>query len=188
MKKRIAVLASGRGSNFQAVINAIAAGTIPAYCVALITDNPQAFAIERAQKAGVPLIVIDYESFPSREVYERALLAALQDPDRQVYAATIEALGKIQDGRSVEPLITALTNDSYEVRKSAAEGLVKLYASQQIAVGHKQAILAQRSTITQGRVNKNTHQDAGGRSLSDCPSDTHEDYSRHEDFGIGVRF
>jgi len=79
MTKRIAVLASGRGSNFQAVIDAIAAGNIPATCVALITDNPKAYAIERAGTAGVPVKVVDFASFSSREAYERALLAAMQE-------------------------------------------------------------------------------------------------------------
>lgn len=85
MKKRIAVLASGRGSNFQAVIDAIAAGTITATCVALITDNPKAYAIERAKKAGIPAKVIDFKSFPTREVYERALLAGMQDARADLY-------------------------------------------------------------------------------------------------------
>ena len=78
MKKRIAVLASGRGSNFQAVIDAIAAGKIPATCARLITDNPKAYAIERAEAAGIPVNVVDYATFPAREAYERALLAAMQ--------------------------------------------------------------------------------------------------------------
>ena len=78
MKKKIAVLASGRGSNFQAVIDAIQDGKIPATCGALITDNPKAYAIERAKKAKIPVTVIDYASFPSREMYERALLSAMQ--------------------------------------------------------------------------------------------------------------
>jgi phosphoribosylglycinamide formyltransferase-1 len=77
MKKRIAVLASGRGSNFQAVIDAIQDGKIPATCAALITDNPQAFAIERAKKAKIPVTVIDFASFPSRGMYEQALLSAM---------------------------------------------------------------------------------------------------------------
>ncbi|MDD1685523.1 phosphoribosylglycinamide formyltransferase [Methanoregula sp.] len=85
MKKRIAVLASGRGSNFQAIIDAIGAGTIPATCVALITDNPTAYAIERAEKAGIPVKVIDFRSFPSREAYERALLAAMQEARADLY-------------------------------------------------------------------------------------------------------
>lgn len=78
VKKRIAVLASGRGSNFQAVIDAITAGQIPAECVALITDNPKAYAIERAGKAGIPVNVVDFASFPSRDSYDQALLAAMQ--------------------------------------------------------------------------------------------------------------
>jgi phosphoribosylglycinamide formyltransferase 1 len=85
MKKRIAVLASGRGSNFQAVIDAIKDEKIPATCVALITDNPKAYAIERAKKAGIPVRIIDYATFPSRDVYERALLFAMQEVDADLY-------------------------------------------------------------------------------------------------------
>jgi phosphoribosylglycinamide formyltransferase-1 len=85
MKKRIAVLASGRGSNFQAVIDAIKDEKIPAACVALITDNPKAYAIERAKKAGIPVRIIDYATFPSRDVYERALLSAMQEVDADLY-------------------------------------------------------------------------------------------------------
>ena len=52
--KRIAVLASGRGSNFQAILDALASGGIIGKGVALITDNKDAYAIERAKCAGVP--------------------------------------------------------------------------------------------------------------------------------------
>jgi len=83
--KRIAVVASGRGSNFQAVIDAIRDGKVPAECVALITDNPKAYAIERAQKAGIPCRIIDYTTFPSREVYERALLASMQEVNADLF-------------------------------------------------------------------------------------------------------
>ena len=85
MKKRIAVLASGRGSNFQAVLEAIRGKKIPATCVALITDNPEAYAIERAKDAGIPVKVIDYSAFPSREMYERALLAAMQEVNADLF-------------------------------------------------------------------------------------------------------
>jgi phosphoribosylglycinamide formyltransferase-1 len=85
MKKRIAVLASGRGSNFQAVIDAIQEGKIPATCVALIADNPKAYAIERAKQAKIPVTVIDFASFPSREVYERALLFAMQQVNADLF-------------------------------------------------------------------------------------------------------
>ena len=95
MMKRIAVVASGRGSNFQAVTDAIRNGIIPAECVALITDNPKAYALERAKKAGVPCTIIDYATFPSREVYERALLIAMQEAhaDLFVLAGYMRILG-----------------------------------------------------------------------------------------------
>jgi len=95
MKKRIAVLASGRGSNFQAVIEAINQGKIPATCIALITDNPEAYAIIRAKNAGIPVIIVDYSLYPSRELYERALLSVMQkaDPDLFVLAGYMRILG-----------------------------------------------------------------------------------------------
>jgi phosphoribosylglycinamide formyltransferase-1 len=95
MKKRIAVLASGRGSNFQAVIEAIAAGRIPAACVALITDNPEAYAIERARKADIPVVILDYASFPSKATYEHDLLATMrkQKADLFVLAGYMRILG-----------------------------------------------------------------------------------------------
>lgn len=95
MTKRIVVLASGRGSNFQAVIDAITARRIPASCVALITDNPKAYAIERAQNADVPVFVLDYRSFASRGAYEHALLATMrqQQADLFVLAGYMRILG-----------------------------------------------------------------------------------------------
>jgi phosphoribosylglycinamide formyltransferase-1 len=93
--KRVAVLASGRGSNFQALIDAVQRGEVPAGLVALITDNPKAYAIERAQNAQIPYAVVDYASFPSREVYERALLAVINEffPDLVVLAGYMRILG-----------------------------------------------------------------------------------------------
>ena len=94
-KKRIATLASGRGSNFQAVIDAVAAGDIPAICVGLITDNPQAYAVERARAAGIPVTVVDYARFPSKAAYEEALLAAMRGcrADLFVLAGYMRILG-----------------------------------------------------------------------------------------------
>jgi phosphoribosylglycinamide formyltransferase-1 len=85
MMKRIAVVVSGRGSNFQAIIDAIRNGALPAECVALITDNPKAYALERAEKSGIPCRIIDYATFPSREVYERALLVTMQEVNADLY-------------------------------------------------------------------------------------------------------
>lgn len=95
MTKRIVVVASGRGSNFQAIIGALQRGSIPADCVALVTDNPKAYAIERAEAAGIPVVVIDYGSFATRELYEQALLAALkkENPNLVVLAGYMRIIG-----------------------------------------------------------------------------------------------
>ena len=94
-KKRIIVLASGRGSNFQAIIDALATGEIPAVCVRLVTDNPGAYAIERAKKAGIPVTVADYGSFPSKKHYEDALLGILDgdNPDLVLLAGYMRIVG-----------------------------------------------------------------------------------------------
>ena len=96
MAKRIVVVASGRGSNFQAVIEALQRGMIPAACVALVTDNPKAYAIERAEAAGIPVIVVVYAASASRESYEQALLCALQEarPDLIVLAGYMRIVGQ----------------------------------------------------------------------------------------------
>jgi len=95
LTKRIVVVASGRGSNFQAIIGALQRGSIPAECVALVTDNPKAYAIERAQGANIPVVVVDYSSFATRELYEQALFTALKDtrPDLVVLAGYMRIVG-----------------------------------------------------------------------------------------------
>jgi phosphoribosylglycinamide formyltransferase 1 len=74
---RCAVLASGRGSDFQAVCDAVAEGTCPVELVRLITDNPSAHAIARAKKAGIPVTVVDWAAYPDRAAYENALREAM---------------------------------------------------------------------------------------------------------------
>ncbi len=77
--KRIAVIASGRGSNFQAIIDGVCGGTIPAEVVCLITDNPSAYAIERAKKHNIPVSVIPFSDYPDRESYNQALEKAMKE-------------------------------------------------------------------------------------------------------------
>ncbi len=74
---RCAVLASGRGSDFQAVIDAVAEGACPVELVRLITDNPSAQAIGRADRAGIPVTILDRAAFTEREAYEAALREAM---------------------------------------------------------------------------------------------------------------
>ncbi|WP_319379327.1 phosphoribosylglycinamide formyltransferase [uncultured Methanocorpusculum sp.] len=83
--KRIAVLASGRGSNFQAILDALAAGEINGKIVALLTDNRDAYAIERADAADILAIVLNYKDYSSKEAYERDLLTAMQDVEADLF-------------------------------------------------------------------------------------------------------
>lgn len=62
---RLGVLASGRGSNFQSIIDAIGSKQIKAVVAVLITDNPSAFAIERAKKNHIEHLVISPKEFGS---------------------------------------------------------------------------------------------------------------------------
>jgi len=79
---RVAVLASGRGSNLQAVIDAIEAGEVDATIVAVISNKKDAAALERARKHGLPDLFVDPKPFAgrpdSREAYDRAVLEVLE--------------------------------------------------------------------------------------------------------------
>jgi phosphoribosylglycinamide formyltransferase-1 len=79
---RVAVLASGRGSNLQAIIDAIKAGTVQAKIVAVISNKKDAPALERAHRQGLSTLFVDpkpYANRPdSREAYDLALLDVLR--------------------------------------------------------------------------------------------------------------
>lgn len=69
----IAVCCSGQGTNLQAILNAVRRGRLRARVAAVISDHSDAFALERARRAGVPAIFIDPRSFRTREAFDRAL-------------------------------------------------------------------------------------------------------------------
>jgi phosphoribosylglycinamide formyltransferase-1 len=125
MKKRIAVIASGRGSNFQAILDAIRDGKVPAECTALITDNPDAYAIERAKKAGITCKIIDYATFPSREVYEHALLLAMREvnADLFVLAGYMRILGS--------PIVKAFLGKMINIHPALLPSFTGLHAQRQ---------------------------------------------------------
>jgi len=82
MKKlRIAVLASGGGSNLQSIIEACAGGSIDAEIAVLISNNPAAGALARAKKAGIRTLCIDHRDFSDRHDFDRAVVGALKDMD-----------------------------------------------------------------------------------------------------------
>ena len=79
MKKfRIAVLASGSGSNLQAIIDRQRDGALDVEIALVISNNPDAGALDRAQSAGIPWQCINHRSYASRQAFDEALVAALQ--------------------------------------------------------------------------------------------------------------
>lgn len=80
-KVRIGVLASGRGSNLQAIIDAIEAGKLDARIVLVLSNKKDAVALERARKHGLADVFLDPKPFAgrpdSREAYDRAVLDVL---------------------------------------------------------------------------------------------------------------
>ncbi len=86
---RIAVLVSGGGTNLQAIIDAIAAGKITdTEIAAVISNNKNAYALERAKQACIKDIVVSPKDFETREVFNENLLKTLQEvnPDLIVLA------------------------------------------------------------------------------------------------------
>ncbi len=65
----LGVLASGSGSNFQSIIDNIESGYLNAKIAVLITDNPNAYAIERARKHNIEILILKPKDFPSRPAY-----------------------------------------------------------------------------------------------------------------------
>src|SRR5689334_16105429 len=76
---RIGVLVSGTGTNLEAILNAIGEGRLASNVAVVISNKPEALALERAKKAGVPTRVIPHRDYPSREEFDAALVAALRE-------------------------------------------------------------------------------------------------------------
>jgi phosphoribosylglycinamide formyltransferase 1 len=76
--RRLGVLISGRGSNLQALIDAIATGRLDASIAVVISNRKDAAGLERAREAGIESIVVSHRDFGSRDDYDRALASELQ--------------------------------------------------------------------------------------------------------------
>ncbi|ENX00122.1 phosphoribosylglycinamide formyltransferase [Acinetobacter schindleri] len=74
---KIAVLVSGSGSNLQALIDANLSGQI----VGVISNKPEAYALARAQKAGIQTAVIEHKQYPNREAFDDVMHQQLLDWD-----------------------------------------------------------------------------------------------------------
>lgn len=74
---RIAVLISGQGRNLQAILDAVAAGRIPADLACVLSNRADAPGLELARRAAVPVEIVSHTDYADRAAFDRALLAAL---------------------------------------------------------------------------------------------------------------
>ena len=77
MSLKLAVLASGSGTNFQAMVDAVRRGALDADIRLVICNRPGAKVIERAKAAGIICAVMDHKLWPSREAYDLAVADAI---------------------------------------------------------------------------------------------------------------
>lgn len=101
---KIAILASGSGTNAQAIFERIKSGSLAAEVTLLISDNPQAKALDRASQAGVTTAVIERKNFPDRLAFDSAVTEALMRSgcDLVVLAGYMRIVG--------EPFFAAFSN------------------------------------------------------------------------------
>ncbi|HJP04896.1 MAG: phosphoribosylglycinamide formyltransferase [Chromatiales bacterium] len=94
VKLRVAVLLSGSGTNLQAIINQVESGKLDIDIVGVVSDNPDALGLERAHKACLETVVVDFTSFTSRDKFDTELELALSrlEPDLVVLAGYMRIL------------------------------------------------------------------------------------------------
>ncbi len=89
---KLAVLCSGRGTDLQSIIDAIAGGYLQAQIVVVLTDKPNVGALQRAEAAGIKNFCVDRKKFPSRAEFEAELLQHLAGVDLVVLAGFMRIL------------------------------------------------------------------------------------------------
>ncbi len=93
---RIVVMASGSGSNFAAIYQAIVNGEINAEFASLIVDKNNAYAIERAKQLGADYHIVNYQDYDTKIAYETEILAILNElnPDLICLAGYMKIIGE----------------------------------------------------------------------------------------------
>lgn len=96
MSLKIAILASGSGSNAQAIIDKINSGSLDATVNLVFSNRPEARVLERAKKANIAHAVIDHNEYPDRIVFDRKIAKLIHDHDCDfvVLAGFMRILGK----------------------------------------------------------------------------------------------
>jgi phosphoribosylglycinamide formyltransferase-1 len=121
----LGVLASGRGSNFQAIIDEIERGRLNARIQLLLVDNPEAYAIERAKKHGIEYLVISPKEYSSRDDFFVKIAEELKKRD----AGLVVLAGFMRIVR--KPLIDAFPNLIMNIHPALLPAFSGLHAQRQ---------------------------------------------------------
>ena len=110
---RIGVLASGGGTNLQAIIDRCQDGSLSAEIAVVTTNNPGAGALDRAGKAGIQTLCINHRDFSQREDFDNAVVKALQE------AGNIAKLKKklINEGGDITKFEDDMSDWKFELSK-----------------------------------------------------------------------
>lgn len=121
----IGVLASGRGSNFQAIIDNINSGFLKAKIAVLTTDNPQAYAIERAKKHNIEVIITRPKEFPDKDSYYKHIAEELKKRGVElvILAGFMRVVGR--------PLINAFKNKIMNIHPALLPSFPGLHGQKQ---------------------------------------------------------
>ncbi|MBP8984431.1 MAG: phosphoribosylglycinamide formyltransferase [Syntrophobacterales bacterium] len=74
----VGILVSGSGSNLQSIIDHIEQGCLDAKIKVVISNNPDAYALERARKHNLPSVVVRHQDYPNREAFDRKMVEILR--------------------------------------------------------------------------------------------------------------
>lgn len=106
--RRLGVLISGRGSNLQALIDAIATGTLRAHIAIVISNKADAAGLDRAGAAGIETMVLDHRHFASRDDYDAAIAQELNV--RNVSLVCLAGFMRLVGPRLLEAFPNAILN------------------------------------------------------------------------------
>lgn len=132
--KKIAVFASGSGTNFEAIASACEDGRIPARCVLMVCDKPGAPVIGRAARHGVPAFVFSPRDYESKAAFEKEIVARLdaEGVDLVCLAGYMRIVGDVLLGAyrgriiNIHPSLLPSFKGAHAVEDAVAYG-VKVY-------------------------------------------------------------
>ena len=125
INRRLGVLLSGRGSNLQAIIDAIAERRLDASIAVVISNQKNAGGLERARRVGIETLTLSHRGWPSRDDYDRALVSELRKRNVRLVclAGFMRKVGA--------PIIDAFPNAVLNIHPSLLPSFPGLHAQQQ---------------------------------------------------------